>query len=46
MKDIPQKGGKWYRVQIGPFQSRLEAEKALIRLEHDGFQAVVLDKNY
>jgi cell division protein FtsN len=46
MKDLPQKGGKWYRVQIGPFQGRLEAEKALIRLEHDGFQAVVLDKNY
>lgn len=46
MKDIPQKGGKWYRVQMGPFKSRLEAEKALIRLEHDGFRAVVLDKNY
>ncbi|MBI4767563.1 MAG: SPOR domain-containing protein [Deltaproteobacteria bacterium] len=46
IKDLPQKGGKWYRVQIGPFQGRLEAEKALIRLEHDGFQAVVLDKNY
>jgi cell division protein FtsN len=46
MKDIPQKGGKWYRVQIGSFQSRLEAEKVLIRLEHDGFRAVVLDKNY
>ena len=46
MKDIPQKGGKWYRVQIGPFKNRLEAEKALIRLEHDGFRAVVLDKNF
>jgi cell division protein FtsN len=46
MKDIPQKGGKWYRVQIGPFKSRFEAEKALIKLEHDGFRAVVLDKNY
>lgn len=46
MKDIPQRGGKWYRVQIGPFQNRLEAEKALIRLEHDGFRAVVLDKNF
>jgi cell division protein FtsN len=44
MKDIPQKGGKWYRVQIGPFKSRLEAEKAVIKLEHDGFKAVVLDK--
>lgn len=46
LKDIPQKGGKWYRVQIGPFKNRLEAEKTLIRLEHDGFQAVVLDKNF
>lgn len=46
LKDIPQKGGKWYRVQVGPYPSRLEAEKALIRLEHDGFRAVVLDKNY
>ena len=46
VKDIPQKGGKWYRVQIGPFKNRLEAEKALIRLEHDGFRAVVLDKNF
>jgi cell division protein FtsN len=46
MKDIPQRGGKWYRVQIGPFKNRLEAEKALIRLEHDGFRAVVLDKNF
>lgn len=46
MKDIPQKGGKWFRVQIGPFKSRFEAEKALIKLEHDGFRAVVLDKNF
>ncbi len=46
MKDIPQRGGKWYRVQIGPFKNRLEAEKVLIRLEHDGFRAVVLDKNF
>jgi cell division protein FtsN len=46
IKDIPQRGGKWYRVQIGPFKNRLEAEKALIRLEHDGFRALVLDKNF
>jgi cell division protein FtsN len=46
MKDIPQKGGKWYRVQIGPFKSRFEAAKAVIKLEHDGFKAVVLDKNF
>jgi cell division protein FtsN len=46
MKDIPQKGGKWYRVQIGPFKNRFEAAKAGIKLEHDGFKAVVLDKNF
>jgi cell division protein FtsN len=46
MKDIPQKGGKWFRVQVGPFKGRLEAEKMVIRLGHDGFQAVVLEKNF
>jgi cell division protein FtsN len=46
MKDIPQKGGKWFRVQIGPFKSRSEAEKTMIKLGHDGFQAVVLEKNF
>ena len=46
MKDIPQKGGKWFRVQIGPFKSRSDAEKTMIKLGHDGFQAVVLEKNF
>ncbi len=42
VKDIPQKGGKWYRVQIGPYKVKPEAERMVKRLEHDGFQAVVL----
>jgi len=46
MKDIPQKGGKWFRIQIGPFKSKLEAEKTVKKLEHDGFQAVVLENNF
>ena len=46
MKDIPQKGGKWFRVQIGPMKTRPEAEKVVKKLEHDGFQAVVLENNF
>jgi cell division protein FtsN len=46
MKDIPQKGGKWFRVQIGPIKTRPEAEKVVKKLEHDGFQAVILEKNF
>ncbi|MEW6186907.1 MAG: SPOR domain-containing protein [Thermodesulfobacteriota bacterium] len=45
-KDLPQKGGKWYRIQLGPFKTRFEAERTIIKLEHDGFQGVVLGKNY
>jgi cell division protein FtsN len=45
-KEIPQKGGRWFRVQIGPFKSRFEAEKTIMHLEHDGFQGVVLGNNF
>jgi cell division protein FtsN len=44
-KDLPEKGGKWYRVQIGPYSNRFEAERAVIRLEHDGFQGVVVENH-
>jgi cell division protein FtsN len=46
VKDIPQKGGKWYRVQIGPFKIKPEAEKIVSKLERDGFRAVVMEKNF
>ncbi len=46
MKDIPQKGGKWFRIQIGPFKTKPEAEKMVKKLEHDGFQTVVLENNF
>lgn len=42
-KDLPEKGGKWHRVQIGPYSNRFEAEKTVIHLEHDGFQGVVVE---
>ena len=42
-KDIPAKGGKWHRVRIGPFKNREEAEKMAKRLEHDGFQSIIVD---
>ena len=41
-KDLPAKGGKWYRVRIGPFKNREEAEKMAKRLEHDGFQSIIV----
>lgn len=44
LKDIPQKGGKWYRVQLGPYQTRAEAEKVLSKLAQDGFQALLISK--
>ncbi len=44
-KEIPQKGGKWFRVQIGPLKTKEEAEKIVKKLRHDGFQAVMLGKN-
>jgi cell division septation protein DedD len=44
-KDIPQKGGKWFRIQMGPFASRDEAEKMVKKLEHDGFQAIPIANN-
>jgi cell division protein FtsN len=43
VKDIPAKGGKWHRVRIGPFKNREEAEKMAKRLEHDGFQSIIVD---
>jgi cell division septation protein DedD len=46
MKDIPQKGGKWFRIQIGPFKTKPEAEKTVKKLEHDGFQTVLLENNF
>jgi cell division protein FtsN len=45
-KDLPQKGGKWFRIQLGPFKTRFEAEKTVMKLEHDGFQGVVLGNNF
>ncbi len=45
-KDLPQKGGRWYRIQIGPFPSRAEAEKTMTRLAHDGFHGVVLRNDF
>lgn len=42
-KDLPEKGGKWYRVQIGPYPNRFEAERTVIRLDHDGFRGVVVE---
>jgi len=41
-KDLPATGGKWYRVRIGHFKNREEAEKMAQRLEHDGFQSIVI----
>lgn len=41
-KDLPAKGGKWYRVRIGAFKNREEAEKMAQRLAHDGFQSIVI----
>jgi cell division protein FtsN len=41
-KELPAKGGKWYRVRIGLFKNREEAEKMARRLEHDGFQSIVI----
>lgn len=41
-KDLPAKGGKWYRIRIGPFKSREETERMLKRLEHDGFQSIIV----
>jgi cell division protein FtsN len=45
-KDLPAKGGKWYRVRIGPFKNREEAEKMAKRLEHDGFQSIIVDNKH
>jgi cell division protein FtsN len=45
-RDLPAKGDKWYRVRIGPFKNREEAEKMAKRLEQDGFQSLIIgDKN-
>ncbi|MBA4393699.1 MAG: hypothetical protein C0407_09125 [Desulfobacca sp.] len=44
-KEIPQKGGKWFRILLGPLKTKGEAEKIVKKLEHDGFQAMVLEKN-
>jgi DedD protein len=44
LKDIPQKGGKFYRVQLGPFKSKDEAEKMQAKLSQDGFQAIFIQK--
>jgi cell division protein FtsN len=44
LKDIPQKGGKFYRVQLGPFKSKSEAEKMQTKLSQDGFQAIMVPK--
>jgi cell division protein FtsN len=41
-KENPDKGGKWFRVQMGPFTTKAEAEKWVKKLEHDGFQALVV----
>ena len=41
-KDLPAKGGKWYRVRIGRFKNREEAEKMAKRLEQDGFQSIII----
>ena len=42
-KDLPAKGGKpRYRVRIGPFKTREETEKMAKRLEHDGFQSIII----
>jgi len=41
-KDLPAKGGKWYRIRIGPFKYREEAEKMAKRLERDGFQSIII----
>ena len=43
-KDIPEKGGKWFRVRIGPFKTRTEADQVLNKLEQDGFQGMVISK--
>jgi DedD protein len=43
-QDIPEKGGKWFRVRIGPFKTKSEAENILKKLEQDGFQALLMGK--
>jgi len=44
-KDIPQKGGKWFRILMGPYPSRAEAEKMVQKLGHDGFQAIPIEND-
>jgi cell division protein FtsN len=44
-KDIPQKGGKWFRILLGPYPSRAEAEKMVKKLEHDGFHALPIEND-
>ena len=43
-KDIPEKGGKWYRVRTGPFKTRQEADTLQKKLQQDGFQTIVTGK--
>jgi DedD protein len=43
-QDIPEKGGKWFRVRIGPFKTKSEAENILKKLEQDGFQALLMGR--
>ena len=45
-KDLPVKGDKWYRVRIGPFENREEAEKMAKRLERDGFQSIIIGNKH
>ena len=42
VKDIPAKGGRWYRVRIGPFKTREETENMARRLTQDGFQSMIV----
>lgn len=37
-----QPGGNLYRVQVGPYTSRIEAERALHELERDGFKPFIV----
>jgi len=43
MSEIPGKG-TWYRVRVGEFKDRKEAEKVLSRLSKDKIKGIIVTK--
>ena len=39
--NIPNKG-VWYRIRVGPFRDKSDAEKKLVRLKNDNFSAILV----